>query len=165
VYSTDMYELDQLAHTRAKFNATATLAIARGIDHVVPTLCLGCGFSQKFEGHSFSFNHNYSQDFSWVWGAEFNDPKYGDDAERFAAYHAAKQITLFPGPFGMIETPSYPPSKGGQPSPELGGNTGLDHFVSNVCWFRARSIYICRTFACMCRLESNPSYTGLCAQT
>ena len=132
VASTDMYELDQLGHTRAKFNATATLALAHDIDSVVPTLCLGCGFKQNFEGHSFTFNHNYSQDFSWTWGAEFNDPKYAADPERFAAYDHAQLITLFPGPFGMTETASYPAFKGGQPSPELGGNTGLDHFVSYV---------------------------------
>ena len=132
VGSTDMYALDQLSHTRVKFNATVTLALANGIDSVVPTLCLGCGFKQTFEGTSFTFNHNYSQDFSWTWGAEFNNPIYGADPERFAEYDHAHLITLFPGPFGMTETASYPPSRGGQPSPELGGNTGLDHFVSYV---------------------------------
>ena len=133
VASTDLYALHQLGHTRVKFNATVTLALAHGIDSVVPTLCLGCGYEQQFEGHSFTFNHNYSQHFSWTWGTELNDPKYGADPERFASYDHARMITLFPGPFGMIETKSYPASKGGQPSPELGvGNVGLDHFVSYV---------------------------------
>jgi hypothetical protein len=57
-YSMHLYQLDQLAHTRQNFNATATNAIAHGVGCVVPTLCLGCGQVQNFEGHTFSFNHN-----------------------------------------------------------------------------------------------------------
>eukprot|EP01045_Picozoa_sp_COSAG04_P017430 COSAG04_NODE_1541_length_6419_cov_3.373259_8_plen_250_part_00 len=73
-FSQHLYELHQLAQTRQNFNATVTNAIAHGVGSVVPTLCLGCGFEQNFEGHSFSFEHNYSLHYSWTWGAEINNP-------------------------------------------------------------------------------------------
>jgi hypothetical protein len=131
-YSMHLYQLDQLAHTRQNFNATATNAIAHGVGCVVPTLCLGCGQVQNFEGHTFSFNHNYSQHYSWVWGAELNTPSYGADIHRFAAWDFATAITLFPGPFGYHGKPEAGGRENPTGPPEYGNNTGLDHFVSYV---------------------------------
>jgi hypothetical protein len=131
-FSTYLYAVHQLDHTRQHFNATASNALAHGVSSVVPTLCLGCGFVQNFEGHSFSFNHNYSQHYSWVLGAELNDPKYGADPQRFAAYDLATHITLFPGPFGYSGKPEAGGREHPTGPPELGNNTGLDHFVSYV---------------------------------
>ena len=131
-YSTYLYSLHQVDHTRQHFNATATNAINHDVSCVVPTLCLGCGDLQNFEGHSFSFNHNYSLHYSWVWGAELNQPGYGADSLRFAAWDLATHITLFPGPFGYSGKPEVGGRENPTGPPELGNNTGLDHFVSYI---------------------------------
>lgn len=128
VYTTSMYRLDQLAESRADLNRTIQNAIAHGMSEVVPVLCLGCGDQQRFEGHKFSSDHNYSRHFSWVWGAELNNPAFAADAQRFAAYDYVRTVAIFPGPFGEQDA-NHPDHQG---LPEHGNSTTLDHFVSYV---------------------------------
>ena len=46
-----------------------------------------------------AFNNDYDLTYSWLIGAQVNDPWYGDRPEAFAPWHSAKAVVFWPPPF------------------------------------------------------------------
>lgn len=105
-----LYTLSELGYTRASFNRTANLARKKGVPGVTPWLSLGAAYRRNFCKHDcespmfYDEDWNYDIAYSWMLGAEINDPWYGDRPQRFADWHMAKSVALYPSVFSLKNT-------------------------------------------------------------
>ena len=53
---------------------------------------------------SYDENWNYDLAYSWMAGAEINDPWYGDRPQRFADWHMATAVAFYPSVFSLVNT-------------------------------------------------------------
>ena len=104
VFSTSLYTLNEPMLTQLQFNKTATLALERGVNGIVPILALGSGNVRAARNvdppvDEFCFEHDYPLANSWQLGAQANRPEYAAKPERFGLWEMATAIGIFPGPF------------------------------------------------------------------
>lgn len=77
-----LYTLSEVGLTRESFNRTAKLARLHGVPAVTPWLSLGAAYRRNFCLHdcsspmTYDENWNYDLAYSWMIGAEVNDPWY-----------------------------------------------------------------------------------------
>ena len=109
-FATALYTLSEVGYTRESFNRTAALARAAGVPSVTPWLSLGAAYRRNFCKHdcaspmSYDENWNYDLAYSWMAGAEINDPWYGDRPQRFADWHMATAVAFYPSVFSLVNT-------------------------------------------------------------
>jgi hypothetical protein len=109
-FSVSLYTLSEIGYTRKSFNLTADFARKRGVPAVIPWLSLGAAYRRTYCKHDcespmiYDENWNYDLAYSWMLGAEINDPWYGDRPERFADWHMAKSAAFYPSVFSLKNT-------------------------------------------------------------
>jgi hypothetical protein len=74
------------------------------ISYVTPWLWLGGGLRRTIStsgttGMREDFRWDYDIAYSWILGRELADPFYGQHAQRFAPWGAARAVALFPNTF------------------------------------------------------------------
>ena len=139
-YSTSLYTIPEIGYTRDAFTRTVSNAAQFGTPYVTPWLWLGGGCHRTVKEHSpgttlCGDGWTYDLPYSWMIGLEINDPFYGDHPARFAPWHAARRVALFPMPFNIAGW-----TDGCPPEPMLGVtcraglrfNTSTGHVLNNV---------------------------------
>ena len=142
-YGTSLYTIPEIGIAREEFTRTVANAARVGVQHVTPWLWLGGGCRRKVNQNSPGTTGcdplwDYDLAYSWMIGREIADPFYGQHPERFAPWHAARRVALFPHPFASMGW-TDPPRVANKTSGALANNVssvlssvGLKHFVAYV---------------------------------
>jgi len=106
-FATSLYTIAEIGYTREAFSLTVKNAGLSGVPFVTPWLWLGGGCHRRVNAHSPGTTAcdpkwDYDLAYSWMIGREIADPFYGAHPERFAPWHAARRVALFPHPFSSM---------------------------------------------------------------
>jgi len=99
-YSCSMYRVPEIGAMRETFRRTYDQARSDNVFEVTPWVALASGYRRQVEKfHEWDDNWDYDLIYSWMLGAELNEPWYGDRPDRFAPWKAAKVVVFYPAPF------------------------------------------------------------------
>ena len=101
VYSTALYTVPEIGYTRETFNRTVGHAVRDGVRSVTPFVALGAGErrSAALHGGVRLSAWDYDLVYSWMLGAEINDPFYARFPGAYAAWDYAHSVVLWPSVF------------------------------------------------------------------
>lgn len=99
-FSCSLYRLPEISVMRETFRRTLDLARQYHGAEVTPWVALASGYRRQIEKFQvWDDNWDYDLVYSWMLGAELNDPWYSQNPERFASWSAAKVVVFYPAPF------------------------------------------------------------------
>lgn len=99
-FSCSLYRVPEIGAMRETFRRTLDLARQHQASEVTPWVALASGYRrqvQKF--HEWDEDWDYDLIYSWMLGAELNEPWYSQRPERFAPWNVAKVVVFYPAPF------------------------------------------------------------------
>lgn len=99
-FSCSLYRVPEIGAMRETFSRTLDLAREHHASVVTPWVALASGYRRQVEKfHEWDDDWDYDLVYSWMIGAELNEPWYGQRPERFAPWSAAKIVVFYPAPF------------------------------------------------------------------
>lgn len=106
-FSCSLYRVAEIGVMRETFRRTHALARQHGVSEVTPWVALASGYRRQVDKfHEWDVDWDYDLVYSWMLGAELNQPWYGQRPERFAPWNAAKVVVFYPAPFNP-KTPQW----------------------------------------------------------
>jgi len=105
--SCSLYTVPEIERMRETFRRTCALADKMEIEDVTPYVALASGYRRHpVKGQKWSRDWDYDLVYSWMLGAELNNPWYAQRPVRYAPYNRAKVVVLSPAPF-YKRTPAW----------------------------------------------------------
>jgi hypothetical protein len=106
-FSCSLYRVPEIGVMRETFRRTYELARKHGVSEVTPWVALASGYRRQVDKfQEWDVDWDYDLVYSWMLGAELNQPWYGQRPERFAPWNAAKVVVFYPAPFNT-KTPQW----------------------------------------------------------
>ena len=104
-FSLSLYTITEPATHREEYRLTLAGAQAHGEESVTPWVALACGYKQNTESVDspvWTWDWDFDLYYSWLAGAELNDPWYANQPDRFAPWDHADLVVFYPEAFGRI---------------------------------------------------------------
>jgi hypothetical protein len=108
-FATSLYSVPEIGQTRQQYRLTVQNAVAHNVSSVTPWIALGSGYRRGITNTSLGSNYwdsawDYGYEYSWILGAEINQPFYAKNPVKFAPWDYAKRAVFYPSVFEQAMT-------------------------------------------------------------
>ena len=108
-FATSLYSVPEIGQTRQQFRLTVQNAVEHNVSSVTPWIALGSGYRRGITNTSLGSNYwdsawDYGYEYSWILGAEINQPFYAKNPVKFAPWNFAKRVCFYPSVFEQVMT-------------------------------------------------------------
>ena len=108
-FATSLYSVPEIGQTRQQYRLTVQNAAEHNVSSVTPWIALGSGYRRGITNTSLGSNYwdsawDYGYEYSWILGAEINQPFYAKNPVKFAPWNFAKRAVFYPSVFEQAMT-------------------------------------------------------------
>jgi hypothetical protein len=108
-FATSLYSVPEIGQTRQQYRLTVNNAVEHNVSSVTPWIALGSGYRRGITNTSLGSNYwdsawDYGYEYSWILGAEINQPFYAKNPDKFAPWNFAKRVVFYQSVFEQVLT-------------------------------------------------------------